>query len=105
LPLFNDDDELKTVNISTDAIYLWLGFASGKIVTVRHTFKHRDLSLELHADRSDGLVALYAHSNAVNDISSCIEFGVAVSASDDATCIIWDLRKPSYVRSVQVSML
>lgn len=40
--------------------------------------------------------------SAVNDISSCIEFGVAVSASDDSTCVIWDLRKPSYVRSAQV---
>ena len=103
LPIFNvDDDELKTVNIGTDATYLWLGFASGKIIAVRHTFKHRDLSLELHTDRSDGLVQLFAHREAVNDIASCIEFGVCISASEDATCVVWDLRKPSYVRTVEV---
>lgn len=104
LPIFSDDvdDKLTTVNVSPDDAYIWLGFESGKILTVRYTFKHRDLALQFPEHQNDGLVTLYAHRSAVNNISSCVEFGIAVSASDDATCVVWDLRKPSYVRSVQV---
>jgi len=101
LPLCCEDDALTCVNISVDATYIWIGYASGKIVAVRHTFNHRELSLDVHEDQSDGIVDLYAHRGPVNEIAPCLEFGVAVSASDDETCVIWDLRKPSYVRTVK----
>ena len=106
LSLCSDDvtDHVTTVNICNDATYVWIGYASGKIVALRHTFKHRELSIDLHTDQSDGLVTLYGHNDAVNDIAPCIEFGLAVSASSDATSVIWDLRKPSYVRSVRIGL-
>jgi WD40 repeat protein len=49
----------------------------------------------------NGLVYLFGHRKTVNDISSSLEFGIFVSASDDKTCIIWNLRKPKYVKSVK----
>jgi hypothetical protein len=67
-----------------------LGFRSGKVVALRHTFKHRELAFEVHADDSDSHVALFAHRGAVSDIAPCLEFGVAVSASADARCRSYD---------------
>lgn len=43
---------------------------------------------------------LFGHTAAVRCVAVCDNYSIAVSGSDDHTCIIWDLNRASFVRSL-----
>jgi hypothetical protein len=50
-PLFSEDDKLTTVSVCNDAIFILLGYDSGKIIAVQHVFNEKELTLDLRTDQ------------------------------------------------------
>ncbi|CAG2229564.1 LYST [Mytilus edulis] len=44
---------------------------------------------------------LYGHTRRITQIVICKAYSIFVSASEDRSCIIWDLNRLSYVRSIE----
>lgn len=66
---------------------LWLGLQSGRIIVLTATPL---ASTNAKFDFSRKPINLYGHHAQVVDISVCVPFGVAASASCDGVVNIWD---------------
>ncbi|KAK3604703.1 hypothetical protein CHS0354_008265 [Potamilus streckersoni] len=81
-----------------DCRYLFTGGTSGVITmysTKYNPAKESELQVFGHKK------CLYGHTKAITSIVVCKPYSILVSASEDETCIIWDLNRLSYVRSIE----
>ncbi|KAJ6239409.1 beach domain-containing protein [Anaeramoeba flamelloides] len=44
---------------------------------------------------------LFGHDGKINCVEICLNFGVFISGSDDKRCIIWDLYRANFIRSLE----
>ncbi|XP_064599745.1 lysosomal-trafficking regulator-like [Liolophura sinensis] len=80
-----------------DCRLLFTGGKTGVITvynTNYHSAKESDMMVMGHCKH------LYGHSGAVSSLQVCWPYSILVSASDDHTCIIWDLNRLTYVNSI-----
>ncbi|XP_060592600.1 lysosomal-trafficking regulator-like [Ruditapes philippinarum] len=81
-----------------DLRHLFFGGSSG-VITIYNT-KHnpaKESELQVFGHKR----CLYGHKRSINCLVVCKPYSIMVSASQDATCIIWDLNRLSYVRSIK----
>ncbi|KAL5007985.1 hypothetical protein ScPMuIL_013566 [Solemya velum] len=71
---------------------------TGGLITVYHTVfnQAKESDIQLLGQRK----CLFGHSDTINAIVVNKAYSILVSASKDRTCIIWDLNRLSYVRSI-----
>ncbi|XP_077300705.1 lysosomal-trafficking regulator mauve [Arctopsyche grandis] len=76
---------------------LWLGLQSGRIIVLTATPL---ASTTAKFDFSRKPINLYGHHAQIVDISVCVPFGVAASASCDGVVNIWDAFSFTHIRSL-----
>ena len=89
-------DRVTVVGVGAEGDHVWLGFDSGKITAVSHSFSPKDLTLECGEE-----TALYGHGDRVTCLDVCDPFGVVASGSADGTLVLWDCKKLLFVRRLQ----
>ncbi|XP_022255691.1 lysosomal-trafficking regulator-like [Limulus polyphemus] len=82
-----------------DCNLLFLGHMSG-IIRVHQLICD---SVKLKVEEKKPFVQLCGHSGQISTIQICKGYSIAVSGSDNGRCIIWDLNRLSYVRTLQSS--
>ncbi|XP_053374768.1 lysosomal-trafficking regulator-like isoform X2 [Mercenaria mercenaria] len=95
---YNQSDEVTCCVSVPDLRHLFFGGTSG-VITIYNT-KHnpaKESELQVFGHKR----CLYGHKGAINSLVVCKPYSIMVSASQDATCIIWDLNRLSYVRSIK----
>ncbi|XP_076318976.1 lysosomal-trafficking regulator mauve isoform X2 [Tachypleus tridentatus] len=80
-----------------DCNLLFLGHTSG-IIRVHQLICD---SVKLQVEEKKPFVQLCGHSGQISTIQICKGYSIAVSGSDNGQCIIWDLNRLSYVRTLQ----
>ena len=86
------EDRITTVE-PIDNYNLVIGFESGLIKTFSlHSYTENP--------KMSNETTLIGHDKRINSISICVAFSIISTASDDCTCIIWDLNSKSYCRTL-----
>ncbi|XP_048259527.1 lysosomal-trafficking regulator-like isoform X2 [Haliotis rufescens] len=93
----NPYDEISCCASVPDCRLLFTAGSAG-IVNVYHVTYNRSKASNLQVFNTR--TALYGHTGPVNVLYVCKSYSVLVSGSEDGTCIIWDLNRLSYVRSI-----
>jgi WD40 repeat protein len=88
-------DAVSIMSVTPEGDHAWIGFESGKLLTVAHTFNPKELTVSSHSSAT----ALYGHSERITCLEICPQFGVAVSGSADCTANLWDVKTLAFVRS------
>ena len=82
--------------------FIWFGFESGTVSAIKFAYDCKTFKLELTSHP----LYLYAHRGAVTTLYTSSEFGIAITAAKDNTCVVWDMVKnqtfPTYVRTVEL---
>ncbi|XP_052767805.1 lysosomal-trafficking regulator-like isoform X2 [Mya arenaria] len=96
--MYNQSDEISCCVSVADCRHLFIGGSSGVISAyrTRHN-KARESELQVFGHPR----CLYGHTDRVTSLVVCRPYSVLVSCSQDGTCIIWDLNRLSYVRSIR----
>ena len=84
------------VAVGAEGDHVWLGFDSGKISALSHSFNPKDLTVKCGEE-----TAMYGHSDRVTCIDVCDQFCIAASGSADGTLVLWDSKKQLFVRRLQ----
>ncbi|KAL4238058.1 hypothetical protein ACF0H5_002769 [Mactra antiquata] len=95
---YNQSDEITCCVSVPDCRHVFFGGTSG-VISIYNT-KHnpaKESELQVFGHKK----CLYGHEGAINSLVVCKPYSILVSASQDATCIIWDLNRLSYVRSIK----
>uniref|UniRef100_A0A8C4N483 BEACH domain-containing protein n=1 Tax=Eptatretus burgeri TaxID=7764 RepID=A0A8C4N483_EPTBU len=79
-----------------DSRQLYTGNRAG-VLTVYGTHFSSSVPLELELERK---VCFYGHKGGIAALHVCKPFSILVSASQDGTCILWDLNRLCYVQSL-----
>ncbi|XP_071834039.1 lysosomal-trafficking regulator-like isoform X3 [Apostichopus japonicus] len=80
-----------------DCRLLFVACKSGVILAYRTKYSQEKLcGLHLRGLKA----SLYGHTGAITAVRVCRPYSILVSASQDGTCIIWDLNRLCYVRSL-----
>ncbi|XP_074663000.1 lysosomal-trafficking regulator-like [Tubulanus polymorphus] len=80
-----------------DCAMIFIGHNTGVIRVYQTTFnenKKCDIQVKGHH------LCLYGHSGPITTLQVCKTYSIMVSASQDGLCIIWDLNRLSYIRSI-----
>ncbi|XP_067682841.1 lysosomal-trafficking regulator-like isoform X2 [Haliotis asinina] len=93
----NPYDEISCCASVPDCRLLFTAGTAG-IISVYHVTYNRAKASNLQVFNTR--TALYGHTGPINVLYVCKSFSVLVSGSEDGTCIIWDLNRLSYVRSI-----
>lgn len=84
------------------ARFIWFGFESGTVCAIKFAYDCKTFDLTL----TSFPLYLYGHLGRVNAIQTSSEFGIAVTASEDKTVILWDMVKhqtyPTYIQTVEM---
>ena len=88
--------KVSVVAVGAEGDHVWLGFDSGKISALSHSFNPKDLTVKCGEE-----TAMYAHSDRVTCIDVCDQFCIAASGSADGTLVLWDSKKLLFVRRLQ----
>ncbi|KAJ8308471.1 hypothetical protein KUTeg_013345 [Tegillarca granosa] len=80
-----------------DCRLLFVGGSSGLITIYQTVF---NTSKESNIQVRGSKTVLLGHKATVNCLVVCKPYSILISASDDHTCIIWDLNRLCYVRSI-----
>uniref|UniRef100_UPI00358EB0E6 lysosomal-trafficking regulator-like isoform X2 n=1 Tax=Myxine glutinosa TaxID=7769 RepID=UPI00358EB0E6 len=89
-------DEVCCCAWTPDSRQLYTGNRAG-VLTVYSTHFSSTVPLELELERK---VCFYGHRGGIAALHVCKPFSVLVSASQDGTCILWDLNRLCYVQSL-----
>ena len=105
-PLLKSEDMPGATTVSFLEIgssYILIGLENGHITAIKYTYDDRRGFTLVNECRN---LTLYGHAGSILSICDSREFGIALSASSDHTCIIWDMTKhqnyPSYVRTINI---
>ncbi|XP_056022508.1 lysosomal-trafficking regulator-like isoform X3 [Ostrea edulis] len=80
-----------------DCRLLFVGGTSGTITIYNTVFNQaKESCLQIKGSRQ----ALHGHTGRINALVVCKQYSLVVSGSEDSTCIIWDLNRLCYVRSI-----
>ncbi|XP_061172369.1 lysosomal-trafficking regulator-like isoform X2 [Saccostrea echinata] len=80
-----------------DCRLLFVGGTSGTITIYNTVFNQaKESCLQIKGSRQ----VLHGHTGSINALVVCKLYSVVVSGSEDHTCIIWDLNRLCYVRSI-----
>ncbi|XP_063958609.1 lysosomal-trafficking regulator-like isoform X1 [Lytechinus pictus] len=94
----NTNDEITTCSSVSDCRLMFTGMASGMIIAYNIKFNpYKQSSIEV----TRSVVRLLGHTGPVTCLYVCRPYSILVSASQDGTCIIWDLNRLCYVRSLK----
>ena len=85
--------EVSVLSVGPEGEHVWLGFDSGKVSALSHTFSSKDLTVTCGTE-----TALYGHSDRVTCLDVCDPFGVTASGSADGSLVLWDSKKLLFVR-------
>lgn len=91
-------DQTTCIASVPDCRLLFIGGSAG-VVTV-YTSLH-NTAKKSHLQVLGLKKHLYGHSKPITTIKVCKSYSILVSASEDGLCIIWDLNRLSYVRSIE----
>ncbi|CAH1790633.1 unnamed protein product [Owenia fusiformis] len=92
------DTQVTCCGCASDCRRLFFGCQSGVIVIYTTVFNpSKQCDIQVIGPR----LYLYGHSAAVTQLKICKPYSILVSASQDGTCIIWDLNRLSYVRDIR----
>ncbi|XP_030854753.1 lysosomal-trafficking regulator isoform X2 [Strongylocentrotus purpuratus] len=94
----NTNDEITSCSSVSDCRLMFTGMASGMIIAYNIKFnQYKQSSIEV----TRSVVRLLGHTGPVTCLYVCRPYSILVSASQDGTCIIWDLNRLCYVRSLK----
>ncbi|GAB6023119.1 hypothetical protein CHUAL_007205 [Chamberlinius hualienensis] len=95
-------DKVTCCATAPDCRFIFFGKSSGNIVVYHYLFDSEPANTGSSVTvKWKKITHLYGHDTEVSAIHICKEFRIAVSASADATCIIWDLNhKLRYIRTI-----
>lgn len=80
-----------------DCRLLFVAGTSGTITIYNTVFNQaKESCLQIKGSRQ----VLHGHTGKINALVVCKAYSVVVSGSEDSTCIIWDLNRLCYVRSI-----
>ena len=85
--------QVSVVAVGAEGEHVWLGFDSGKISALSHSFNPKGLTITC-----GGETAMYGHSDRVTCLDVCDQFGVSASGSADGTLVLWNSKKLLFVR-------
>lgn len=91
-------DQTTCIASAPDCRLLFIGGTAG-VLTV-YTLLH-NTAKKSHLQVLGLKKQLYGHSKTITTIKVCKSYSILVSASEDGLCIIWDLNRLSYVRSIE----
>ncbi|KAM9477784.1 lysosomal-trafficking regulator isoform 2-T2 [Clarias gariepinus] len=77
----------------SDGCQLFIGSRCGVITAYSNRFVASEMEVESQ-------VHLYGHTDEVTGLFVCKPYSIMISASQDGTCIIWDLNRLCYVQSL-----
>ncbi|XP_052057749.1 lysosomal-trafficking regulator-like isoform X2 [Mytilus californianus] len=91
-------DQVTYIAAIADCPHLFVGCESGSITVYQTVFNQAKTSdIQIKGVKH----VLYGHTKRITQIVICKAYSIFVSASEDRTCIIWDLNRLSYVRSIE----
>ncbi|XP_078001240.1 lysosomal-trafficking regulator-like [Glandiceps talaboti] len=93
----NTTDQISCCNGLSDCRQFFAGTVSGVVLVYNTKYNPSRLSnIEVVGNR----VRLYGHSSAITCLSVCTPYSILASGSQDGTCIIWDLNRLCYIRTL-----
>ncbi|KAI5717188.1 hypothetical protein M8J77_001555 [Diaphorina citri] len=87
---------IATATTAPDCHTLWLGLTSGNILVYEYELNASTNKIEFCKPPT----ILLGHSACVTDLYLCAGFSVAVSSSEDGTCLLWDINTIGYIREI-----
>uniref|UniRef100_A0A8D8QMF4 Lysosomal-trafficking regulator n=1 Tax=Cacopsylla melanoneura TaxID=428564 RepID=A0A8D8QMF4_9HEMI len=87
---------IATATTAPDCHTLWLGLTNGNILVYEYELNANSNKIEFTKPPT----TLLGHSKQVTDLYLCANFSVAVSSSEDGTCLLWDINTIGYIREI-----
>ena len=99
------DDDIACASMSLDGRFFVTGGSAGvlRLYCRRKRYQKNRRVTSQSRSSFEFLANLFGHSDTITCVVASHEWSIAVSASTDNTCIIWDLNRMDYVRSFQTS--